>query len=440
MVRKTGGIGGSNYFKDPKGAGDKHQKEQTTKAASNSKFFRNFRRTKRKAYMTTYTDDQHLNIMLNTLSNISAGDPQTAFNALLDSWKIGAKTGNMKEVDATELADFKTWVAQWLTIAWDVAAQLCLRPFLGAMTESSVTATSSTTVAIWTQADWDAFLASLEKLECPDFVYRFMKPFLYYIRLTDSFVKAELPIPPSYLLLIVHTHTLAQLQAHRESAKAVMGTSQTHCQKYGIPFSKFSVDKLKCTEVTRNNVFNNQDLIAFFTICPFIYTWKTGPTVKHRFHAPGLTGANLTTDYSYLYYCFDEKQEMSIMHALYPLFGLTYHATNNPYGEIISYVDSGAGEYAVNMLRMAILGTSWTAGYVQACRYGVELLMAYWVTNTDYVIDFHGDELTATQTYGITAWLAFHENMNICLDTGDVQGAEVLDQAFNAAKYMIYGD
>lgn len=440
MVRKTGGITGSNFYKDPKAAGDKHAKESASKAKANSKFFRNFWRTKTKAYMTTSEDDQHLSVMLNCLNTLEAGDPQTAFNLMLDSWKIGAKTGNMKEVDTTELANFKTWVAQWAIIAWDIMSQACLRPFQAAVTESSVTATSSTALAIWNQADWDAFLTSLEKLNCPDFIYRFLKPWLYYIRMTDSFMKAELPIPPSYLLLHCHRHTLAQLQAHRESAKAVMGTAETHCQKYGIPFSKFNLGKLACVEVARADVYKNQDLVALLNIIPFSFSWKTGPgDIVDRFHSACLTGANLTTDFTVIEYVFDDSQEMSMTVALYPLWGTVYHATNNPYGEIFTHFEPGGTELKTNILRMKLLGTSWTAGTIVSCRFACELLSAYWTSDADYALGYTGAEITTDQLHGTVAWPAYLENMKMCKDVGHVAGEEALDSAFNAVKFMIYG-
>lgn len=435
MARKTGGI--STYYKDPKASGDKSQSNDRTKSKSKSKFFRNFWRTKTKAYMLTYDDTQQISVLMNTLSSLNAGDPHTAFLAFLDGWQIGAKTGNMKEVDATELAAWKEWVLNWLTVAWDVMAQLCLRPFLAGVTESSITATSATTIAIWNQSDWDNFLSSLEKHNCPDFIYRFLKPFMYYIKMTESYMKAELPVPPSYLLLNVHTHTLIQLEAHRELFKTNAGYAETHCQKYGIPFSKFSADKLKCVEVKRNDIFNNQDLIAYFNIMPIVYTIDT-PAVTNKFHAAILTGANLTTDYSLINYVFDDQQEMSILHALFPIWGTTI--VNNTYGEMMTTIDSGAAEYDVNVLHMKLLGTSWTQGTIASCRFASKLLFAYWAIDATRHLLWGGTDVTVDQTPGLPGYIAFEENLNICYDTGHVVGAEVLDACFNAAKYMIYGE
>ena len=439
MVRKTGGLGGTIYS-DPKGRGDKHQAEQRTKAKKGSKFFRNFWRTKTKAYMLTYDDTQHLTIMLNVLNNLSAGDPQTAINTLLDgAWQLGAKTGNMKEVNTTELSNFKVWVAEWLTIAWDVMAQFCLRPFLAGITESSTTATAVDNIAIWATSDWENFIAMLEKYDCPDFVYRFLKPFQYYIEMTPAYTQAELPIPPSYLLLNAHTHALSTLQAHFTTVKGAMGYAQTHCQKYGIPFSKFSLDKLKCVEVKRKDVFNNQDLIALFNILPMRYTDDT-PTESSDFHAAILTGANLISDFENIDYVFDDTQDMSIVHAMFPLFGVTYNVTNNMYGEILSYMQSGPAEYDMNFLHMKLLGTAWTQGDINSVGYAAEMLLSYYRVDAERNLAYTGTKMTADKTYGLTRWLAYRENPNLCHDSGHVRGAEALNQALMAGKYMLYGD
>ena len=444
MTRKTGGPKGSNYYQDPKAAGDKYEKESYLKSKAKAKFFRNFWRTKTKAYMTSTVDPQQLNLLLNHIGLIyTAGDPLTAFNTLIDAWKIGAKTGNIKEIDATELADWKIWMQYWTYIAWEVSAQALLRPFAAGMVEESGISSTTATVHIWTQSDWDAFIASLERLECPDFIYRFMKPWLYYIRLTDGYMKAELPVPPSYLLLIAHECTLAEMQAKRDAVKAKMGTAQTHCQKYGIPFSKFSVDKLKCTEIARVDVFKNQDLIALFGMMPLGYTEKTGPATVRMTQSASLTGANLTTDYSLIQYVFDDSQEMSIMHALYPLFGTVYHVDNNPYGEIFyGGVSSATVEYRTSIIHMKVLGTAWTMGLLSGgvVRHICDLFLAYWNRSADFGINWSGTEVTTSQGFDTIDWCAFRENMKLCIDTGHVLGEEALDSAFYAAKYMIYGD
>lgn len=438
MARNTSVRGG--FYQDPKASGDKHDKERTNKSTAKSKFFRNFWRTKQKAYMLTYDDDQQLNIMLNVLSDItSAGDPHTAFDTLLTAWVIGAKTGDMKTIDATELQNWIDWVKEWVTIAWDIAAQMALRPMLPGVTEVSTTTTTNATITIWTQADWDAFIQSLERLDCPDFVYRFMKPFLYTIQLTEAYMKAELPVPPSYLLLIAHVHNLANLQAHRDTAKGLAGSATTHAAKYKIPFSKFSSAKLKSIVVKRKDMFLNQDLIALFNILPFKYC-NNDPAVTTDFHGAILTGANLTTDFTNAYYLFDDSQEMSMIHALFPLFGTAYHVDNNPYGEIITQITPGATEYYVPMLRMKLSGTAWTAGISYQVRYAAELMLAYWKADAQKALVWSGTKVTADQTPGLTAYPAFIENPNVCYDTGHVKGEEAIDSAFNAARYCIYGD
>ena len=435
---------GGDFYKDPKGNADAYQNDARKKSKTGSKYFRNFNRTKQKAFMTTFDDTQFLYVHLCIMANVTAGNPQTALNNLVDKcWELGAKTGNIKDLDATQEANFKTWIQHWLRLVWDIAAQLSLRPLMSGFTESSLTATTASTIAIWTQSDWDSFLTSLEVHDCPDFVMNFMKPFLFFIRMSDGYEKAGLPIPPSYFVPIAHRMTLAQAQAERESAKIVAGNAMTHCRKYGIPFSKFSLDKLKSREVTRDNVFNDQTILSFLSICPFKYTWKTGPTVKVREQSAMLTGANLIADYTAINYIFDDKQDMSIMTALFPLFGSTYHVDNNPYAEIISIFSPAATEYHSSFLCVKNLGTSWTISLFSATtrpRFVARLFAAYWNADANLGPQWSGAETTAAQTMDVVDWIAFDENKNICLDTGHVRGAEALDQCILAAKSMMYGE
>jgi hypothetical protein len=434
----------TEFNRNPPKANEAFQKG--ARKQSSTKYFRNFYRTKTKAYMTTYDDSQFLAVYLFHMGEIyTAGDPQTAFNALIDkAWEIGAKTGNIKDLDTTnQEPNYKIWMQCWAYIAWEVMAQLRLRNFIPAFTESSVTATSTTALAIWTQSDWDAMLASLEKLDCPDFVYRFIEKFQFYVRMTESYEKAGIVIPPSYFVPGCHMKTLAQLQAIRETAKGVSANAMTHCKKFGIPFSKFSSSKLESKEVLRSDLFKSQDRIAFFCIAPFKYTWKTGPTVKLVRHSSHLTGANLTTDYTLIQYMFDDKQEMSIVHAMFPLFGENYDVTNNPYGEIFTTVDSVAGEYNINFFHTKNLGTAWTGGAMTGLPlyHIVSLFLAFWNSGAEYGLTWIGSEVTLTNIYTtVNHWPAFAENINLCKDTGHVAGPEALDSCCLAAKSMIYGD
>lgn len=434
----------TGYYDDPVKAGINYGSELSKQSRSNSKYFRNFFRTKGKAYMTTVDDTQHLFISLTVLSNLTAGDPATAILKYIDeAWELGAKTGNIKDVDDDQETAFKSWVRYWLVIAWEIAAQAMLRPFLGAVTESSTTATTESTVAIWKTSDWESFISSLERLECPDFIYNFMKPFLWYVRMTDKYDKAKITIPPSYFIPIAYQYAMATCESRREATKAVMADAMTHCRKFGIPFSKFSLDKLKAKEVARKDVYFDQDIIAYLGFAPYYYTWKTGPTPTRRGQSASLTGANLTTDFTNILYMFDDTKDMSILHALYPLFGTVYEADNNPYGEIITMLSSGAAEYTVNMLHMKILGTSWTQGLMSGLEsiHILKMFVSFWTGDTDFGLCWRGDEITSAILYlGAYQWPGFDENPHMCIGNGAVKGEEAIDAAKFAAKCMIYGE
>ena len=235
---------------------------------------------------------------------------------------------------------------------------------------------------------------------------------------------------------------MEDLQGHRATAKANSADAMTHCKKFGIPFSKFSADKLKAREVTRPNLYKDQDLIAYFGFNSVKYVEKTGPAVVDMEQSVCLTGANLTTDFSNILYFFDENQDMSIVHALYPLFGLTYNATNNPYGQIIENYDPTTTEYQTHILHMKMLGTAWTVGLMSSfvTKHVIDLFAASFNRSADFGYNWSGDEVTAAQGFDTEDWPACNENLGICYDTGHVAGAEVLEACEYAIQTMLYGE
>lgn len=429
------------YYKNPYDAGKKFDAAMT--ADARSKFFRNFHRTKSKAYMTSFDDVHYLAVNKCTITDWVAGDPATTIDLIIDkAWEQGCQTGNIKDVNATQESEFSDWVVNWTIIAWDIAAQLMLRPFLPAVTESSTTVTAANALAIWTQSDWDNFVASLERLDCPDFVYRFMQPFLYVIRMTDAYEKAGLVIPPSYFVLIEHIHTLATLSAHREVAKGVSGGAMVHCKKFGIPFSKFSSAKLNATELSKNEIFSNQDLLAYFAIFPIVlydntpaskFMWQSNNTIY--------TGADKVADFTNVVYPFIDGQPMSILHALYPIFGHTI--VNNERAELIKGHSVNAVEYEVGIRLMKLLGTTWDYGMIttgsvdDAYRY-LSLFAGFYSSDATGALYWTGTKVTANQPNNFTRHLWFQFNPNIMVGTG-VSYNEQLDSVDHAFRYMIYG-
>ena len=432
---------GEEYYKNPLNAGKKFDAQMI--AESKAKFFRNFHRTKSKAFMTTFDDVQHLSVLKFGITDVTAGDPSTTFDLIMaKAWRQGAQTGNIKDLDATQEANLLTWMAEWLVIAWDIALQQTLRPFLPAITESSSTATAANALTIWTQSDWESFVTSLERLDCPDFVYRFIKPFMYVIRLTESYEKAGLIIPPSYLVIGEHTHTLALLSAHRELAKGVSGNAMTHCKKFGIPFSKFSAAKLVATEVSKDEMWKNQDLMAFFAICPVVlydntpaskYLWQSNNTIY--------TAANLTTDFTNVVYPFIDGQPLSIIHALYPCFA--HSIVNNARGEIFKGMSVNAVEYEVGVRMMKLLGTTWDYGMIEsgdaADAYRILCLFAgFYSSDATGALYWTGTKVTANQPMNFNRHLWFQVNSNAMIGTG-VSYEEQYDSVDHAFRYMIYG-
>jgi hypothetical protein len=430
---------GNPYYRNPKKAGDAFQSNDR-KLSQGGKFFRNFHRTKTKAFMTSYDDIQHLTIYKLCLSVVTAGDPQTAFNNLLDkAWEIGCKTGNIKDLDTTQEANWKTWVQNWVRIAWDIMSQLRLRPFLPAFTESSTTDTSDTALAIWSQSDWDAFLSSLEKLDCPDFIYRLCQPFQWYIKMTEGYEKAGLEVPPSYFIPTVHREQLTDLATLREAAKAVSSNAMIHSKKFGIPFSKFSTDKLKSQEVLRKDVWDSQDILAFFNIVPLQY-YNNDPAEDTLTPFTAFANNNKTTDYTNAKYAFNDSKPMSILHALFPLFG-TYGAVNNDIGGIFEVYGPATAEYDFNVFKVKLLGTSWDGITVSggADNNILKLFASAYNGDATRAFAWTGTKVTANQTLDFEDWIAFDQRPDLYIGTS-VKYEEIHDCAENAVKYMVYGE
>ena len=434
---------GASYYKNPYDQGKKFDAAMIKE--SKDKFFRTFHRTKSKAYMTTFDDVQFVSVLKFCLNNIVAGDPATTFDLIIDkAWEQGAQTGNIKDLDSTQETAFGDWIANWLIIAWDVASQAVLRPFLAGVTESSTTTSTDATIAIWAQSDWDAFINSLERLECPDFVYRFIKPFMYVIRLTETYERAGIEIPPSYLLLTQYTHNFADLSAHREVAKGVSGNAMVHCKKFGIPFSKFSLSKLSAIELSKNEMWNNQDLLAFFGMF-HVWVYDNTPTNKHMSQNNNTvyTGANLTTDFTNVSYPFIDGQPMSIIHALYPCFGRTI--VNNARGEILGQLIHlpETNEYECNIRMMKLLGTAWVNGSIEngvaSDAYRILCLIAgYYSSDATGALYWTGTKVTGNQATSMLKWIWYQVKPDIMFGTG-VSYQEQYDSIDHAFRYMIYG-
>jgi hypothetical protein len=393
--------------------------------------------------MTTYDDIHYLTVNKLNIGNLDdGGNVEAAFNNWIDkAWELGAKTGNIKDLDSTQETAFKDWMRHWLTVAFEVMAQAMLRPFVPAFTESSTTTTTASALAIWKQADWDAFIASLEKLDCPDFVYRFCEPFQWYIKMSEGYEKAGLPIPPSFYIPVEYKHHLSDLQGHRESAKAVSAQAMTHCKKFGIPFSKFSMSKLTAKELNRKGLFENPDIVAFFSAI----TYSEYDNDPATFVVPPISGqfsgADLTDDYTGQKYAFIDGKPMSVLHSLKQFFYGTYNATNAPYANIFTGEDPDTNEYEVSLRHTSMLGTSWTNGTISSLGslYILEMYMSFYNVGASLGMAYTGTKVTADQTYDVEHWIALRENPDICIGTG-VAGEEVLDSAQNVARYMIYGD
>lgn len=432
------------FYKDPLKQGQRWLKDQFAAGSKLSRFFRNFNRTFTKNVMTTYDDVDFLFINQLYLNDLDAGNVKVAFeDNLVDlAWEIGAQTGNIKDLDATQEANTKTWMQKWLLVTWNLVAQSMRRPLTTAMAESSTGDNDNTNCYNWNQADWDAFIQACEKLDCPDMVYRFMAPFLWIIRVTDTYERSGVTIPPSYFIPIFDykENQLSEMQTLINEAKAVSANAMVHCRKYGIPFSKFSFSKLNFREVIPKTMFEDVDILAYFNICPFTYTIDTPANVR-RDHAAILSGANLTTDYSQIIHLFDRTKDQSILRAMFPMFGPTYDATNNPYANIFTpLATAGATEYQVNMIKVKNLGTSWTVAQIDDAYHILKWFLAYYHENLQYGPAWTGTDVTLSTKYiDERAHPAFDLNNNVYMDTGHVVGQEHLDSCVQAMKHIIYG-
>jgi hypothetical protein len=433
---------GRTYVKDPRAAGEAHKNEQKRRAVS--KWFRNFNRTKQKTAMSARDDVQYLNVGLFYLADITTGDPQTAFNNLIDEcWPIAAKHGNMKDLDQTnEEPAYKLWMQAWTKICWEVAMQNNLRDFLDGVTEADDVPTTSTvdTTKIWIQASWDQYIQSLEKLDCPDFAIRFVNIFTWYIRMTSGYTRGtRTQIPPSYYLPFTHINDLNEMVAFRDIAKANKQYAMDHCTKFGIPFSKFSLDKLKCREIMRDQVFKDPTATCFFNMANMKYRNSSG--VANLWHCTMLTGANQTTDYTNIRNLFDDTVPHSILRALTMLFG-TYDATNNEYGGLIISLDTTATQYTIACRQMKMGGTTWTECSISnMADWRICSLYAGWyVGDSAQQLAWEGSAVSSNRNITLNQWLGYVENINIVDGNANVPYAEYKEACEQAITSLISGE
>jgi hypothetical protein len=436
---QTGGRGTkAKFYKQPRESGEQYQKAARTAAAT--KHFRNFNRTRQHGVMNTYDDIHFLTVFSLHPNNVLAGDAKTALDAYLDViWELGATSGNMKELGTTGEPAFKVWIGNWLLLAWELAAQQMLRPFLEGVTESSITDTSTTALAIFNQADWDAFVASCERIDCPDFVINFIKLFCWYIRMTDTYDKAGVTIPPSYFLPIEHQYQLSGVQAYRNTIKGQLSEATLHCKKFGIPFSKFSIDKLKPREVGKGEMWKDQDIVSFFGHVP--YNYKGSGAAAQTFPTQSYTGANLVADYTNAKFPQINGSPPSIFDAIIGQMWGTYHATNNPYGGLFYNSAPVAAEYNLGMRHMKLLGTSWTAATMSSLSSlsMLKMFCAFWRGESAQGFIWSGTNVTADQLTGIEQWTACDANPNIMWGNAGVGALEQIDAIQAAGKHLMFG-
>ena len=392
---------------------DGYMKKSKETAVGNH--MRTFSRTKTSGLITTWDDVHYLTVkgqFFKWIADNSGGvDDATVGSAgglvLLDTiWELYYENANLKDLVANDEAAWKLYFLSMLQICMDFQIMYNLRCYLPAYTESDTVPGSYSNISYFTQSSFDIFVASMKEYPVPKGIYELVDIFCTWVlKYTQEYEKHTLRIPAAIFVPFHSAYDLADYEAMRSLLRVNLGGMTTHAKKFGLGTTSWR-DPIKPTEKN----LTDPDVIAYFNHCPFKY-YDNQPAIVLFSPNGGFLGANLTTNYTAVEYCFKDNPNESKIHVLAPFFGV-YEATNNPYGGHILQGSPNTAEYYVNLAFVAQHGTAVTAANLGDAIITDTLLMFHKVA-TDNVgatlsLNFNGTDFTAARGLDDTWPLAFH--------------------------------
>ena len=350
---------GSRGSADNIAARDAYEKNSRTKAVG--RFMRTFSRTKTSPLVTAWNSAGYLTIkgthpvfIADVSSAVdSATVGSTGWLALLDkAWEIFYTNANLKDLESAEEDAWKLYFCAMMQICASLQIQYNFRTLLPAYTESDTTPGSSTQIPYFTQSSFDIFLASMKNYPVPKGIYELVNAwFGWIVQLADEYEQFSLRIPPCYFAPFNDYYDLADLEALREICRVNLGNMTTHAKKFGLKTGSWTDPK--------SPTIKKPDDVDFIAYCnhAMIVWYDNTPAADVANPNGGFMGANRTSNFTSVEYCFKDTPNESIFHLFAELFGYTQGA-NAVYAGIFVPGGVNAAEYTTDLLDVAEHGTA----------------------------------------------------------------------------------
>jgi hypothetical protein len=234
----------------------KYHKERNK--SSVGRFMRTFSYSKLRERMTQWSDKDYLVILFKSIDSDACAYMADAF---IEAWSQGMKTGNMKEVTASQQTAFDNSVDYMFEVLGELSPQNTMKKLLSNPTfQDTVTDVTSPTIACYEPATLADLYQLLEGTTWPDAVVQVWKKLNFYFKLQTGYQVAEIAIPDRYVMPFMPYKASDDVKTLCLSIRANQGEMEMHCKKFGIKTTKFSQDWFEAREITINDL----DAISYF--------------------------------------------------------------------------------------------------------------------------------------------------------------------------------
>jgi hypothetical protein len=366
-------------------------------------------------YIADESSIYYLSIIPRTIVNANVAYLGNLWTA---AYPLGMKTGNMKEVNATEAAAAEAIFEDWTNIVFNLGLQQMILDLMDNPPRSDNALDLSDGVAgnvvipVNEEDARNTLIGELEGLsECmPNATVKLWDAFKFYFKIRKEWIRGATNLPGAYLLPMAPNLSLTSLQTLKENIYSNSGLARNHMQKFGIPFKKFSRDMLhgRMNDISNGNW--DVEAIGFFAEWSLPFTGDGAPAgettiVPHNL----LTGTPTSHKF---YFPTGSKPDDIPLYKFWPLIQ-SYDNPDNIYGGLIGSAAGSTSSTAEDCLVHAAKteATNWEAlGFTTAAWIGRNLLpnfrcMCYGGCGEDNLtVSITGDYMDAD--VNINEWIA----------------------------------
>lgn len=393
MTRKDYKPGTTKYDKvDSLERGKKFARERENIVAK-SKMYKPFKSSLMSPIMTAYNDDQFF-IQLQHRIAVEAGNGLTSFELLLSAaFEQGYPAGNLKDVDATQKANWIDYVRLWVHIIYEMRAQRAYRMLITGVTEDSATGSAAGVPTLWSQSDLDIFAASLLRYNVPEYAINFvnaMCPFMM-IQMSEPYEKFGINIPECYINVWTSDQTLAEMQAIRSTMQGLIANSRLHMDKFSIPYRVLTDSDLQPPELLKDP-FSNEDFLAWLNHSP-IRVYDNGGSGHVTLYPKGDLTDSTTAWTDHIFWTKDGYVKTKY-HRLLPVF-YGYEATHNKYGGMVVILACAAVEANLSSSKIKRDGDTPAQASIAECLHLIGNMDALLYGSATFGLTLDGTNFTA---------------------------------------------